>query len=159
MKVWRIAAENKKYQATDLSGLGAKFAPGRWNEQGLPVIYTASTSSLAMLETTAHVDHNDLPQLKYLISIEIHDADWKQRKRLLSMQLPFGWDSIPHENITVAIGSDWLRSCSSLVLTVPSAITPEETVILINPAHPKATNLKVTKLRLVDYKTVLRGTN
>ncbi|MDO8456821.1 MAG: RES family NAD+ phosphorylase [Burkholderiaceae bacterium] len=158
MKVWRIATENKKYQATDLSGFGAKFAPGRWNELGLPVIYTASTPSLAMLETTAHVDHNDLPQLKYLISIEIPAADWKQRRQLLSKQLPAGWDSIPHENITVAIGSDWLRGCSSLVLTVPSAITPEETVILINPAHSKASKLKATKIRAVDYKTVLRST-
>ncbi len=156
MKVWRIATENKKYSATDLSGKGAELSPGRWNAMGLPLLYTASTSSLAMLETVAYISDNNLPQLKFLISVDITAADWEAREVLKPADLPPGWDAVPHENITVTIGSDWLQQSRSLVLCVPSAITPEEAVVLINPQHPRAKTLKAKKLRPVDYKTVFR---
>ena len=156
MKVWRIATENKKYIATDLSGKGAAISPGRWNSFGLPVLYTASTVSLAMLETAAHIDSNDLPQLKFLISVEISEANWDNREILTASELPRYWSNIPHVDMTTDIGSQWLQECRSLVLCVPSAITPEETVVLINPLHPKAKTLKAKKIRSVDYKTVFR---
>jgi RES domain-containing protein len=156
MKVWRIATENMKYLATDLTGKGAELSPGRWNAHGFPVLYAASTISLAMLETVAHIDAGGLPQLKYLISIDISEANWKQRGILKPTDLPSGWDAIPHDEMTTAIGIDWLQKRKSLILCVPSAITPEEMVVLINPLHPKATTLKAKKIRTVDYKTVLR---
>ena len=43
------------YQATDLSGSGAKATGGRWNSQGVPVIYAATTIASATLETLAHL--------------------------------------------------------------------------------------------------------
>lgn len=156
MKVWRIATENKKYLATDLSGKAAEFSPGRWNALGLPILYTASSSSLAMLETVAHIDANDLPQIKVLITIEIAKSDWDAREVFQAADLPPYWNAIPHENTTVAIGSEWLRQQRSLVLCVPSVITPEEAVVLINPQHPRAKTLEAKKIRTVDYKTVLR---
>lgn len=156
MKVWRIATENKNHTATDLSGRGAELAPGRWNAWGLPVLYTASSVSLAMLETVAHLNNYSLPQLKFLISIDITEANWERRETLTPADLPQGWDAIPHESESVAIGSAWLQQRRSLVLCVPSAITPEETIVLINPLHPKAKTLKAKKIRPVDYKTVLR---
>lgn len=159
MLVWRIATENRKFLATDLRGKSAANSPGRWNDDGLPVVYAASTSSLAMLETTAHVAHNNLPQLKFLISILIPEIDWEKRDILTASDLPTGWNSIPHNARTVKIGSIWLREKRSLILCVPSAITPEETVVLINPMHPRANKLKAKKIRPVDYKTVLREIN
>lgn len=156
MIVWRIATESKRYASTDLSGKGAELSPGRWNALGLPILYAANTPSLAMLETIAHIHDFNLPQLKYLISIEIEDSDWKARETLEIDDLPAGWNAIPHENKTVLIGSEWLQQCKSLVLCVPSAITPEETVVLVNPQHPRSKALKARKLRQVDYKTVIR---
>lgn len=156
MLVWRIATENRSYLATDLSGNSAANSPGRWNDEGLPVVYAASTSSLAMLETTAHVAHYNLPQLKFLINILIPELDWKKREILTASDLPIGWNSIPHNDSTVNIGSIWLLGQSSLILCVPSAIAPEETVVLINPMHPRANKLKAKKIRPVDYKTVFR---
>lgn len=156
MKVWRIATETKKYLATDLSGKGAAISPGRWNHSDLPVLYTASTASLAMLETVAHIDSNDLPELKFLISIDINEAQWEKREILKPSDLPKEWDNIPHSDCTADYGSNWISEGRSLVLCVPSAITPEETVVLINPLHQKAKTLKAKKIRIVDYKTVFR---
>jgi RES domain-containing protein len=156
VKVWRIATENKKYLATDLSGTGAALEPGRWNQSGSFVLYTADSAALAMLETVAHIDSNDVPQLKYLISIDIPDASWMLRLNANSKDLPSNWNAIPYQNSSAVFGSDWLDQKSSLVLCVPSAITPEDTVILINPLHPKANTLKAKRIRLVDYKTVFR---
>ena len=51
MKLWRIAAETRQYAADDLSGAGAARHPGRWNDVGEPVLYTAPSISLAVLET------------------------------------------------------------------------------------------------------------
>lgn len=156
MIVWRIATESKHFTSTDLSGKGAEISPGRWNALGLPVIYAASTASLAMLETIAHIAGPSIPQLKVLISVEISDVDWNAREVMTAFTLPVGWNNIPHENLTVAIGSEWLQQKRSLVLCVPSAITPEETVVLINPQHPNAKALVATKHRPIDYKTALR---
>lgn len=156
MRVWRIATENAKFLATDLTGKGAELSPGRWNTYGFPVLYTASTISLAMLETVAHIDAGGLPQLKFLIGIDITAANWKQREIIKPTDLPSGWDAIPHDDLTTAIGTDWLQHRKSLLLCVPSAIIPEELVVLINPLHPKAPTLKAKKIRPVDYNTVLR---
>ena len=52
MIVWRIA--NASYAALD--GLGGLTVPGRWHNSGRPVIYTADSSALAMLEVRVHLD-------------------------------------------------------------------------------------------------------
>lgn len=41
MRLWRIAAETRRYAATDLSGRGAASYPGRWNDEGLPATWAA----------------------------------------------------------------------------------------------------------------------
>lgn len=53
MKLWRIAAETRKYAAHDLSGGGAAASPGRWNDDKQAVIYSAPTIAIAVLETAA----------------------------------------------------------------------------------------------------------
>ena len=82
MKLWRIAAETRTYPATDLSGGGAAKSPGRWNEAGQHVLYTAPTIAIAVLETAAHIDDGGLPLNRYLIEIEVPEAVWKARKEL-----------------------------------------------------------------------------
>jgi len=43
MILWRIAADTRQYRADDLSGGGAAKGPGRWNDKGEAVLYTAPT--------------------------------------------------------------------------------------------------------------------
>jgi RES domain-containing protein len=54
--------------------------------------------------------------------------------------LPTDWDIWPHCIASRAYGPEWVRSNSSVGLTVPSAVVPEEYNTLINMQHPDAAN-------------------
>jgi RES domain-containing protein len=41
----------------------------------------------------------------------------------------------PREELQ-ALGADWIKRASSVVLAVPSAVIPAETNYLLNPVHP-----------------------
>lgn len=157
MKLWRIAAETRSYAATDLSGRGAASFPGRWNDTGLPVVYSASTLALAVLETAAHVDDAGLPLNRFVLQIDVPDKVWQQRQSLDVTTLPLTWSAIPAGSSSIKIGSEWLMSQASAVLLVPSVIVPEEFVALINPLHPAAGKIKATVTRAFDYKRLFRG--
>ncbi|HEY2927570.1 RES family NAD+ phosphorylase [Piscinibacter sp.] len=157
MILWRIAAETRSYPASDLSGGGAAKNPGRWNEDSQPVLYTAPTIAIAVLETAAHIDTAGLPLNRFLVSIEVPDAAWAAREELDIPALPPTWAAIPAGKASVAIGAEWLRSSRSLVLVVPSVIIPEEPATLINPAHPDAGKLVATVVRAFEYDRLFRA--
>lgn len=157
MILWRIAAETRRYAATDLSGGGAARNPGRWNEEGQPVIYTAPTIALAVLETAAHIDTAGLPLSRFLVAINVPDSAWSDRQTLKRHALPATWSAIPAGKGSVASGAQWLRSLRSLVLMVPSVIVPEESAALLNPAHPDAGKLTANVIRPFEYDTLFRG--
>lgn len=156
MILWRIAADTRKYSADDLSGTGAAASPGRWNESGQAILYTAPTIAIAVLETAAHVDDAGLPLNKYLVRIDLPDAAWAARHELDLKALPVTWAAIPAGSASVRIGADWFRTGSSPVLVVPSVIVPEESAALINPAHPLATGMTATIVRLFEYNRLFR---
>jgi RES domain-containing protein len=56
---------------------------------------------------------------------------------LHSSLLPNNWNAKPPISETARIGDDWVLSQSSLALRVPSAVTNGEHNVLINPAHPR----------------------
>ena len=76
MRLWRIAADTRQYPANDISGAGAAKSPGRWNNTGEAVLYTAPTISLAVLETAAHINDAGLPLNRYLVQIDVPDEVW-----------------------------------------------------------------------------------
>ncbi len=157
MILWRLAAETRSYPATDLSGGGAARYPGRWNEEGQPVLYTAPTIAIAVLETAAHVDTAGLPLNRFLIGIDVPESVWAAREVLGVHALPVAWSAIPAGKASVAIGAEWLRSRRSLVLEVPSVIVPEESATLVNPAHPDAGTLAATVRRPFEYDRLFRA--
>ncbi len=57
--------------------------------------------------------------------------------------LPSDWRSYPAPTILKQLGTDWVRSLSSLVLEVPAAVNPVERNLLLNPAHPEMRKLKI----------------
>lgn len=157
MILWRIAAETRHYLATDLSGAGAAAHPGRWNEEGQPVLYTAPTIAMAVLETAAHIDTAGFPLNRFLVRVDVLNAAWAARETLDIAALPPTWAAIPAGKASVAIGAEWLRSLRSLILVVPSVIVPEEQATLINPAHPHAAKLSATVVRAFEYDRLFRG--
>lgn len=156
MILWRIAAETRKYGADDLSGAGAARSPGRWNDDGQPVLYTAPSIAIAVLETAAHVDDAGLPLNRYLVQIEVPDGVWKARTVMDVAALAPAWASIPAGRASVQAGADWLRGMRSAILQVPSVIVPEETAALINPLHADAKKLSARIVRLFEYNRLFR---
>jgi len=122
---------------TALDGEGARLWGGRWNSPGWPVIYTAASPSLAVLEVLVHLD---LPP-------ELIPDDY----RLLSIGIP---DEAPLERLEaapveqaacVAAGDAFLTRGAAFALLVPSVIVPQERNALINVRHPA-----IASMRLID---------
>ena len=58
VSVWRIAKHTREFAADDINGGGAAAVGGRWNSEGKHVVYAATSVSLCVLETLAHLDLN-----------------------------------------------------------------------------------------------------
>lgn len=145
--VYRIGTDTPDYEADDLSGKGAEITGGRWNEKGVAVVYAAENRSLACLETLVHLAAGGLPFNRYLVEISIPDPAWAAARRETSTSLPVGWDAEPASRASIGLGTGWLRSGSSAVLVIPSAIVPEECCVLVNPAHADSASISAVKSR------------
>lgn len=141
MFLYRIT--NRK-NAADLSGLGASFYGGRWNNPGNSVIYTADTIALATLEQLVHkVDY--IPNRDFVLTtIEI--PGHVKTDILSENHLPDGWRSYPPPKALQILGDQWISDKASLALKVPSAIIDYEFNFLINPAHPDFKYLKIVSI-------------
>jgi RES domain-containing protein len=156
VKLWRIAAETRRYTATDLTGKGAAAFPGRWNHEKQAVIYSALTVAIAVLETAAHIDDAGLPMNRLLVEIDVPDAVWALHETISVASLPPGWSAIPAGLASIQVGADWLASGRSPILLVPSVIVPEEFVSLINPLHPASVKVTAKAVRLFEYNRLFR---
>ena len=157
MILWRVAAQTRQYAADDLTGAGAAKYPGRWNDDGQPVLYTAPTVDIAVLETAAHINDAGLPLNRYLVQIEVPDRIWAARTILDVAKLPVTWAAIPAGRASTQAGAEWLRGRTSAILQVPSVIVPEECAALINPMHADAKKLTAKIVRLFEYNRLFRG--
>ena len=148
MIAWRIATDTPSYQADDLSGTGAKLSGGRWNSEGIAVVYAAQSRALAALQTRVHLNTSSLPLNHYLVQIDIEDPVWEGRDAFNPNDKALtGWDATPAGQVSIQFGNQWLRGMTTAVLVVPSVIVPEEWVILINPVHPDASAIDALKER------------
>ena len=150
--LWRIAPDTPDYVAHDLTGKGAEITGGRWNRKGLPVVYAASTASLAALETIVHFAAGGLPLNRFLVRIDLPEDLWDARRRASAASLEVGWNAVPPGKVSLDFGDAWLKDATApLVLEVPSVIVPEESNVLLNARHPHMARVKATKLRLWQY--------
>lgn len=157
MILYRIATTGPNWRAEDLSGTGASIDPGRWNREGEKVVYCATTLALAVLETAAHIDGHGLPLNRYVVEINVPDAVWANRLVLTSGQLAVGWDAVPSGMVSVDIGSGWYTAGEHALLELPSAILPEETIVLLNAQHADAREIRAAASRPFTYDRLFRG--
>lgn len=131
MKVWRLC--RARHAATAFDGEGARLFGGRWNEKGVPAVYTSATLSLAALEVLVHHRVPIPPHEFTAIGCEIPDD---LKINVIDLQsLPQDWQADPAPRRLRELGSEWARGLRSLVLAVPSALIPQESNYLINPMH------------------------
>jgi RES domain-containing protein len=126
---WRIV--KARFAATAFDGEGARRFGGRWNSKG-PIVYTAGSRALAVLEMLVHLENSDLLKHYRLIPVtldrtfvEVPDpetllANWKRRPAPAGVR---------------AWGDAWVAAGKSAVLEVPSVVIPGETNYLLNPRH------------------------
>jgi RES domain-containing protein len=122
-----------RFASQPLDGEGSRRAGGRWNRRGTPMVYCASSLSLAILECLVHFDLSEAPADYVAIPLAIPD---ELVERLDVTGLPKRWRDTPPPAALARIGDRWVREQRSAVLQVPSAIVPEEPNFLIHPGHP-----------------------
>lgn len=151
ISLWRIAKHTPQYQATDLTGGGAKAIGGRWNSKGTAVIYSASTIALATLETLAHLGDNIAIRNAFLVEILVPASVWQLREQISAVNLNATWVAEPPGSTTIDAGDAWLHKADAPLLLVPSVIVPEEYNVLINPLHFEAVHISAVVKRQYIY--------
>jgi RES domain-containing protein len=128
LTVYRIC--KAKYPAND--GEGARRAGGRWNHKGTAMLYCGATASLCALEVLAHSAM--LPPDMIVLQARIPNSISIQTVE--ESDLPPNWSSPIPSRKTKNLGTDWIKSGATAVLSVTSVIVPGERNFLLNPAHP-----------------------
>jgi RES domain-containing protein len=131
MLAWRLCRE----AFADLNGEGARLYGGGWNSPGRPMVYTASTAALAVLEVRVNLDLplDLLPDDYVLVTVDLSDLAIEDIATLPADRR--------------AAGDDWLAAGRTPVLRVRSIIVPESPNLLLNPAHPDAAGAKIAGKR------------
>ena len=145
IETWRIT--KTKYVDDALSGRGARMRGGRFNSEGTPLVYTAGSLSLAVLEVLAH-----LPSDRHLRQHRVVPVRFSEDlvEQLYQEDLPNDWRATPAPSSTQALGDAWVSSKRSLALRVPSAVVPAEPNYLINPLHPDVAEIDMGEARPLD---------
>lgn len=150
MRVWRIT--RRRHAAFD--GEGARLYGGRWNLPGRPLVYCSEHLSLAALEVLVHTDPDLLPPDLVAVPAEIPDDLTMARWR--AEDLPAGWRGYPAPETLQVAGSEWWEDGDAAVLSVPSAVIPEEHNLLLHPLHPDFEEIRVGEPRPFAFDPRLR---
>lgn len=130
-----------RYLDTALTGEGARRTGGRWNPIGVPVVYLASSLSLATLELFVHTkNYSMLLKLFSTLTVSFNESDVEH---IAEDDLPRNWSSAEVLTGTQLYGAAWFSSRRSLALAIPSAVTAGELNYLLNPEHPRFETVKV----------------
>jgi len=118
---------------------------GRWNHAGYPVVYTSDSRSLAALEFLVHVPMAFAPENLSIVEINIQENI--ERESINESRLPLNWRNYPAPEQLANLGTNWIKSKSSLLLDIPSSVVEKEVNTLINPLHP---DIKFVNLSNID---------
>ena len=136
----------------DLSGKGAFLYGGRWNSEGVFMLYTSTHASLAMLEVLVHADESEIPPQLYISQIEISEAS--PIYQFPEEELPKNWRE-PDNLSLKKLGDRLMLEKKYVGFQVMSAVLPSEYNILLNPLFPGYTDL-VTIRRIDKLETDTR---
>lgn len=133
MKVWRLA--RLRYAPTPAaaySGEGAALRGARWNSRGVRIAYASASESLALLEYLVHVELASAPRDLAFFAAEIPSDAVAELEAL-----PPLWNDLPPPRAAAAIGDAFVAGRKNLALRVPSIVIPFAWNYLIDPAHPR----------------------
>jgi hypothetical protein len=116
---------------------------GRYSPPGAPVVNFASEAGLAVLIALRYLpgDPSDAPD-DYVLGWTEIDA--------VPERAPDGDEDAIRDWVT-----DWLRERRSLLAAVRSQVLPEADVVLMNPLHPSATDVRPLVTRRFSFAECL----
>ena len=135
--VWRISKAGHE----SFDGEGARLYGGRWNHPGVRATYTSESLSLAALEYFVNLDTDLVPD--DLVSVRAEIPTGLEHKTIEAGDLPGNWRTYPAPEALQDLGTEWIRRCETVVLSVPSAVVPDERNYLLNPAHQEFSSIRV----------------
>lgn len=135
MIVWRISNH------ATLGGGGGLRASGRWHSKGERIVYCTPNPATALLEIVVYleIELEDFPISYRLNKIEIPDEI--SLETVNPGDLPLDWKN--NALMTRRLGDTWLAAGGSALLLVPCAVVAETSNILINPAHPQSSRIRI----------------
>jgi RES domain-containing protein len=133
--VWRLT---RAEHAPGLDGEGARLWGGRWNSPGRAMVYCASSLALAALEVLVHLPPqmrraSGLPPL-VAVGLEVSEA------AITALTVATGLEDA---NACRALGDRFLAAQGTLGLWVPSVVIRRERNVVLNPAHPAMTEVRL----------------
>jgi len=145
LRVWRLC--KRRHAAFD--GEGARLAGGRWNRKGTAIVYTSGTLSLAAQEFFVHLAPEEIPSDVVAVSADIPEDVGIASLR--GANLPRGWRQFPAPESLAELGMRWVEAMESAVLEVPSAVIPQESNYLLNPAHTDFAKIRLNQPESFTY--------
>jgi RES domain-containing protein len=109
-------------------------------------VHFSDSPSLAVLEKLVHLDPDFIGEDYRLGAFEI-DVRAAVVERLT--EFPANWERDMAS--TAAFGARWLAGSTASLLSVPSAIVPEQRNFLLNPVHPDAIHLRAKQKRRFHF--------
>jgi RES domain-containing protein len=109
-------------------------------------VYFNDSPSLAVLEKLVHLDP-DFMNDDYLLGAFEIDVSAVVVEKLTGFPANWRHDAAS----TAACGARWLAGNTGSLLSVPSAIVPEQRNFLMNPVHPDAMHLRTKQKRRFQF--------
>jgi RES domain-containing protein len=139
MKIWRLC--RAPYAAEAFSGEGARRFGGRWNSRGVPMVYASTSLALAAIELFVHLEPGQAPDDLVCISALLPQEE--PARTIHSVDLPHAWWTDNGAVTTRELGDAWIADRFSLALLVPSVPIRAEWNVLVNPLHPRMSELRI----------------
>lgn len=138
-----------RYVPTPLSTDGARQVGGRWNSPGVAALYCADSLALAALEVFVHLQ----PNARHVrhVAVRLQVPDRFGRRVWAAHDLPVAWRTLQGDPECRAQGDRWLRSLGEIALLVPSVVVPNEHTVVLNPAHPGWTHVRVDAIETFAF--------
>ena len=132
MNLYRIV--QNKTRTTDLSGIGAFIAGGRWNSKGTYMLYTSENSSLAYLESLVHFERSRMPPHLFIMMLEVDST--ANVYTFPDAEYHANWQN-PGLIANQKLGDQWMKEMRYLAIKIRSAINPSEFNYLLNSLFPR----------------------
>ena len=131
---------------------------GRWNSDGMKVLYTGSSVALSCLEVAVHRSGASLTSGDFALAvIKIPDESSIEEIYIEDLvDVNPEWYKPANCLMTQHLGDEWLNSMTTPVLKVPSAVIQAEFNYLLNVEHPDFSKISIQSVNPFTFDPRLK---